>query len=476
MRAGVLALCALIAATLVASALDLPVKKVKGREYFVYKVKKGESVYGVSKQLGISRETIVEYNPQAADGLKKNMELFFPVEDFAEPSPDMAIADSVAVDSAEIAAPAIAPYTIALMLPLGLDAEKPTKANELALDFYKGFLVGIDTLAHPNAPNLQIAVYDTEGAPGRVASLLADEPFLATAAVIVAPADASEQMQIAASANERGARMLNLFNIHDSLYRTEPSVLQANIPQTAMYATAFNALCTRYEGYTPIILRSTTGRNEKEGFINYISTRWTAEGVEPVIIEYENNLKMSDLSHLPATKGEKYIVIPSSGSLAEFNKTAYVLQNWRHRVQAVDAEANEEIQPATVDVFGYPDWTAFRGEALEMLHRLEATVYSRFLDNFDSFDVASFAMAFRRWYGTAMAASIPNQALLGYDAACCLVRNMRINEGIFNPGYPATFQGIQSVFRFEQSGAGYANNALYIITYEPDGHQSFTVL
>lgn len=476
MRAGVLALCALIAATLVASALDLPVKKVKGREYFVYKVKKGESVYGVSKQLGISRETIVEYNPQAADGLKKNMELFFPIEDFTEAAPDAAEADSLAIDSVDTSTPAIAPYTIALMLPLGLDAEKPTKANELALDFYKGFLVGIDTLVRPNAPTLQIAVYDTEGTPDRVASLLADEPFLGSAAVIVAPTDAAAQRQIAASANDRGARVLNLFNIHDSLYRTEPSLLQANIPQTAMYAAAFNALRTRYEGFTPIVLRSSTGRNEKEAFIAYITARWAEEGIVPMVVEYENNLKMSDLSHFSVDKGEKYVVIPSSGSVAEFNRTAYVLQNWRHRVQAIDAEAPEETQPATVEVFGYPDWTAFRGEALEMLHRLGATVYSRFLDNFESFDVTSFAQAFQRWYGSTMVESIPNQALLGYDAACCLVRNMRINEGTFNPSYPDSFQGIQSVFRFEQSGAGYVNSALYIITYEPDGRQSFTVL
>lgn len=476
MRAGVLALCALIAATLVASALDLPIKKVKGREYFVYKVKKGESVYGVSKQLGLSRETIVEYNPQAADGLKKNMELFFPVADFTEPTPDFAAADSIAADSVETQTLAITPYTIALMLPLGLDTEKPTKANELALDFYKGFLIGIDTLARPYAPQLQIAVYDTEGTPDRVASLLANEPFLTSAAVIVAPTDAAAQQSIAASANERDARVLNLFNIHDSLYRTEPSVLQANIPQTAMYATAFNALRTRYEGYTPIVLRSTNGRNEKEAFIAYITAQWAKEGILPIVIEYENNLKMSDLSHLSVDKGEKYVVIPSSGSLAEFNRSAYVLQNWRHRVQAVDAEASEETQPATVEVFGYPDWTAFRGEALEMLHRMGATVYSRFLDNFNSFDVTSFTQAFRRWYGSPMAESIPNQALLGYDAACCLVQNMRVNDGTFNPDYPATFQGIQSVFRFEHSGAGYVNSALYIITYEPDGHQTFTVL
>ena len=47
---------ALLLAASGAYGLDLPVKKVKGQEYYVYKVKKGESVYGVSKHLGISRD------------------------------------------------------------------------------------------------------------------------------------------------------------------------------------------------------------------------------------------------------------------------------------------------------------------------------------------------------------------------------------------------------------------------------------
>ena len=42
-----------------ASALDLPTKKVKGVEYYYYKVKKGESLYGISKNLGMTVDEIV---------------------------------------------------------------------------------------------------------------------------------------------------------------------------------------------------------------------------------------------------------------------------------------------------------------------------------------------------------------------------------------------------------------------------------
>jgi len=45
------------------SALDLPVKRVKGKEYYYYKVKKGESLYGISKHLGLPLDSIVKSNP-----------------------------------------------------------------------------------------------------------------------------------------------------------------------------------------------------------------------------------------------------------------------------------------------------------------------------------------------------------------------------------------------------------------------------
>ena len=45
------------------SAYDLPVKRVKGKEYYYYKVKKGESLYGISKKLEIPLDSIVRANP-----------------------------------------------------------------------------------------------------------------------------------------------------------------------------------------------------------------------------------------------------------------------------------------------------------------------------------------------------------------------------------------------------------------------------
>lgn len=475
-KAALLAL-ALIMAVTSAFALDLPVKKVKGKEYYVYKVRKGESVYGVSKHLGLSREQIVQYNPQAADGLKKNMMLYFPLEDFGPVAEsEISAVDTLEAEASEKIVPA-ATSSIAVMLPFGLDKSEPSKLNSLCLDFYKGFLIGVDTLCNRTGRLIEIRAYDTEESDNRVRQLLDTDTFIARASVIIAP-DASESLAaIASAASDRGNYVLNLFNIRDTLQTVNPYVIQANTPQQTMYSLAERALATQFEGYTPVILRNVSGRNEKEAFTAYVTTCCRESGIEPVVIEYDGSLRAAELNALPVDMGQRYVVIPSSGTLAEFNKMAYVVHNWRDRVRAAASENAGLESASAVEVFGYPDWTAFRGEALDLLHRLDATVYSRFLDNFTGFQAMGVAQAFKRWYGSAMIESVPTQALLGFDAACCVIRNLRANDGVFDPLYPADYNGVQSSFRFSRDGdGGFVNSSLYIIRFASSGNQIATVL
>lgn len=470
-RVALVGLAMLMAAT-GAMALDLPVKKIKGKEYYVYEVKKGESVYGVSKRLGLSREEIVQYNPEAADGLKKKMKLYFPLDVFG-PQPEVTVEEPDTIVAEEAPVVPAATSTVAVMLPFGLDKAEPSKLNNLCLDFYKGFLIGVDTLSNRTGKPIEIRAFDTDNAS--VETLLEDS-FVAGASVIVAPDGTEALSEIARKAAERGNFVLNLFNVRDTLQAVNPFVIQANIPQHAMYALAESALASQFDGYMPVILRSQSGKNEKEAFVSYVTDRYRERGIEPVVIEYDGALRASDLNALSVDSGQKYVVIPSSGSLAEFNKIAYVLHNWRDRVRAMSVENPELTEVPAVEVFGYPDWTAFRGDALDMLHRLDATVYSRFLDNFTGFEATGVSQAFRRWYGSAMIESVPTQALLGFDAAGCIIKNLRANDGAFDPTYPAVYTGVQSAFRFERAGEGYANSSLYIIRFTSAGRQVARVI
>lgn len=476
LRRFILSLGALLLA-IGATALDLPIKTVHGKKVYYYEVRNKESVYGISKKLGISRQDIVRHNPSVADGVKRGMMLYFPVDEFieavAEPEVLVEVEEVALTDTVvEIAKrPAVS-----LLLPFGLEAAEPSRRNKLALDFYKGFLLGADTLA-ARPGEVEVYVYDTESRP--IAEIM-QEKAVQESAVIVSPDNQTALETIAAGADQTRSFVLNVFVVHDSLYASNPMVLQANIPQKDMYKLAVDAMMADFEGYTPVILRNTNGKNEKEAFTEYLAERYRNAGVEPLRIDYENNLLTADLEKLPVDNGQRYVAVPSSGSLAEFNKFVYVFKSFRDRLSAggenSDEAATEQIEPARISLFGYPDWTAFRGDALDALHKTEATVYSRFLDNFSGFDARMLEGTFKRWYGTEIIESVPSQALLGYDTARFVIKNLRANDGAFNPCYPQRFEGIQSTFDFEKTDAGYYNTCLYIISYLPGGRISSRTL
>ncbi len=64
----------------VAQVSDLPRKTMNGKEYYVYKVSKGEGFYSITKKFDISEEDIIKYNPAAKNGLKRDQVLFIPVD------------------------------------------------------------------------------------------------------------------------------------------------------------------------------------------------------------------------------------------------------------------------------------------------------------------------------------------------------------------------------------------------------------
>lgn len=478
----ILSLAVLAAVCVMARALDLPVKTVNGRQYYYYRANNRESVHGLSKKLGISREMIVAYNPSVADGIKRGAILYFPVEDFAEDdidTNDTIAADSVAVaeEAAADSVPVIKKAPRALIaLPFGLASGADSRQNKHSVDFYKGFMLAADTLADRSGA-VEIEAVDLSSAAS-----LPDSAVLRSA-VAVLPEDDAVLPPLAGECEAAATYVLNLFNVRDTTYMTNPYMMQANIPAAIMYRKAAEGLMQEYDGYIPVIIRSTTGRNEKEPFTDYLAALCDSLGREYIRIDYDGSLTSSDLAVLENDAARSYVFVPSSGTLAEFNRFAYALRNFRDsRVARVEPEPEPETgAEATptqrIALFGYPDWIAFRSDAEELLHAMQATIYSRFFDDYDNFTSRIIENEFLRWYGTPMIESVPSQGLLGFDAGCYIIKNIRANNGIFRPEYPFEYRGVQSTFRFERvPGGGFVNTALYIVKYLPAGRLSARVL
>jgi len=521
-----------------ADALDLPVKNINGRRYYYYEVKHGDTVYSLAGNLGISRDDIIRYNPAAADGLRSGSTLYFPYDNFAAAdaktithevkrgetlfglahrygvTPDDIVAlnphtqnglksgESVLIpvcaDATDGATqPAHAPNetplyvatmtpieadttkaeisvtesvaeeedniiereqvreaSIAVILPFALGEETVQKQAQLYTDFYKGMLLAADTLSH-NGQRVSIHVYDS--------SDFEIDDNVRNASVVIAPEDNARISAIVSETAGTGTYVLNVFNLKDEEYLTKPSLIQANIPHSAMYAKAYGGMRDRFGELRPVILRNNSGRNEKSTFTDFIRDKYIADGIAPVEIGYNGTLRSSDLDILDSA--ERYVVIPSSGTLGEFNKMSHALKAFR-----------EDSTTAAIEIFGYPDWTAFRNDALDMLYSIEATIYTRVFIDPEGDEYRNITDGFMENYGTAPMEVVPNQGALGYDVASMIIENLRNNGGEFVPD-GTLWRGRQSAFRFERAAdnGGYVNNALFIVSFGKDKSTQCTV-
>lgn len=70
--------CMAIAMT---GAEKLPVVEVLGRQYYVYEIKKGDSLFGVARKFGWDDKEIARLNPTATSPMQKGAKIYYPVEE-----------------------------------------------------------------------------------------------------------------------------------------------------------------------------------------------------------------------------------------------------------------------------------------------------------------------------------------------------------------------------------------------------------
>lgn len=347
---------------------------------------------------------------------------------------------------------------IVIAMPLLSENEKVSKTANNYNEFYRGFLIGAQSMADDeksqnHAAPISISVIDTSVSPFTSASL--------DGVQIAIVGEEESEINHAARIADQGTYVLNVFNLRGEQSVSHPDVVHANIDQNRMFAHAIRHILDSYADYTPVVLNREGSRGEKQGFIDALREAVIDRSRNMYEINYSGKLTDEDLAVLPS--GEKYLFIPTSGSLNDFNHFAPLLKKM----------LDEDADPERIKVFGYPDWIAFRGEPRTQLCKLGASYYSRFADIENDVQAANVLNAYTGWYGSEATESVPNQAILGYDAARYIISGLRASGNatdMLGSGY--TYEGVQSVFRpvkADSKDSGYINDAIYIISCSDNG-------
>lgn len=438
-----------------------------------YTVVDGDTFYSIARSHGLTVAQLERVNPGMTllhPGDKLNMPVF---EGDANSTgvavlPGVAVAETTAPEEVEeiVKVMPVTPPTknsadIAVLLPFDLKGGGQSKNARNYTEYLKGFLIAVDSMRRSGLP-VNLMVFDASVSDDSLRGIIG-RPDFRRASVIVC-GESERQLDILSRyCRQNETYLFNPFAVRDDSYKANPYVIQANIPQHMMYAKAIDGAIASLDGAYPVFLHSTQGSADKEQFVNEFKDRLTAEGITFSEVNFENRLERRRLGDLPTDR--KLFFVATSGKQAEVNKVLPTL-----------ADVAEDGHDVTV--FGYPEWTTFRGETLENMHRLNAMVYSRFFVDEDSREFRNLDERFCYWFGAPMANVMPRQGAFGFDSAVFLLKALAANHGDFSKDIPM-FVGEQNAFRFDtpSDGAkGYSNAALFMVEYGRSGTVKRTLL
>lgn len=438
--------------------------------YINYTVKDKETFYSIAHSHDVSVGELEAANPEVSL-LRQGMTLRIPVKgaQVAESVPvvtpgrlertEMAITQDTTIpapaDTLMAQEPVEESINIAVVLPFMLESDDRNRRADLMTEFYKGFLLAVDSMRN-SSKAIHITTFDTGGSDAELAKIMLS-PELAEARVIIAPDKQSHLELLAAYGAQRGIDVINLFVVGDRSYTVTPNLFQATIPHDAMYSSAIDAMLKHFaEGYVPVIVAEEGVRGDKQPFVDQLTAAMRRNGVEYKTIEYTTALTQRDMDDLDMEG--RYAFIPTSSRQGDLNRILPAIIERKQGMTAYDP----------IRLYGYPEWTTFRGETLTNMHNVNTYVYSRFFTSPDDPWAKRVEEAFDRWYGAPMAAAVPRQGLLGFDTGMFLLTTLRSGASLADA---PVYHGVQNAFRFVRPAgvSGYVNDDLYFVNFRPSG-------
>ena len=339
---------------------------------------------------------------------------------------------------------------VALLLPFMLNNQLQSKQARLYTEFYKGFLLAVDTIRKNNtSKRINIFAYDTQDSQARVDSIL-NMPALAEMDMIFTPDDDNHIARIARYGTEHKIAVINSFSLKNDIYNDYSTLFQVNTPQNYMQAKLFDFFDDTFRGYEVVFI-NLESESEKE-MIGELKAHLSAKDINYTTIDINTSLQADTLNQA-LMQGKRYVIIPTSGS-------RNIL------IKSLDAIKNVKIDRYDISLcmLGHPEWATYNAEFGADFNRVDTYIYSRFFTRPDSPAVHNFDDTFHRWYGEYMIYAAPKFGLLGYDTGRYFLELFMRGKD-YNNNFK--YDGLQNCFDFDRvsNWSGFINKSVYFIHF-----------
>lgn len=433
-----------------------------GIRFYSYKVQDGESFYSIARRHGVSQEDLQAANPELKKP-KKGKLMVVP-----KPYTEKVLGDmrTISLDDLqnyyeprlqEIYSSLVAQkrnneVNIGIVLPFQLHKSQAPRQGYLYTDFYKGFLLALDSAGSQAQKHINLHVWDTQHNLNVTDSLLA-LPIMSDMNLLIAPSEPKQLERLNKFGKENHVGVVNCFTTKNTEYEDNNYVIQINTPTPQFSDCVLDWFVKQFEGYHVIYLMDASS-DGKEIFDN-LRSHIDLNGMNTSQLTVSGELSYDALSR-QMNPGTQYVIVPSSSSKELLRKIIKALK-----------QAKQERFDCEFVMVGYPEYVTYLKDYQTDLQDIDTYIFSRFF-NSKGFRTRDVETLYKKSFNGDMLNSVPNMVLYGFDLGMYIINTL--GQGIDIDEHAPLYRGIQTSFKFERASnwGGLINRAIDVVHFSTD--------
>ena len=477
---------------------------------FIYhKVRKKETLYGISRTYGVDENSIKSHNPSVNfNNLKVGEQLKIPTEAWfaQQKAPQIQIPDnniSIAEETisndntdAQIVIPTCTnttlgyeiPIKVALMLPFSArEAQRyfsdtissSTTSRNAALrskpfiEFYTGMLLAIEVLKKQGV-NINLQVFDISAESNAIQNAL-NNSELQNVDLIIGPGVTNELPQISAFSNRHSIPLVYpMSNANPELFNN-PNMFHINSPDSLFHDLIADEIIRQAKGENMLVILPAASEREATKL---------AEIIKQKVTSY-NQLDVNKINYKEYRSGRDDVT--AIEALIDKDKHTFIVMPTQLQTEVSKLVPTLAVvkgrTKANITLFGMSSWLRFQTLDPENIYQLNGTFFPTFAVDYRDPNTRQFIDNYRQAFNTEpfpvhpyfqsadANSSFSRYGIWGYDVSLYFINAVYKygkNFGTCLENYYP--QQIQFNFDFKRisNQGGYYNNGLYMIRFKSD--------
>ncbi len=411
----------------------------------LHKVKKKETIFGISRMYDITIEQLMKANPEMNTPgyeLKKGTVLRIPFSTLQTETPVAKPAEEEDADDMRKRA-----IRLGVMLPL----HDINGDGKRMVEYYRGVLMACDSI---KKLGISVDVHAWNAAEdGDINKILSDENA-AKCDLIIGPLYSKQMSAMSAFVEKNKIKLLIPFSINAPQLADNKYIYQVYQSHTVQDDATIEHFVKGFKNYHTVIIDCNDSTSQKGSFTSALRRQLEQENMELSI----TNLKSGESDFSKAfSRTKPNVVILNTGRSPELGIAFSKLNG----LKVTDPDL-------VINMFGYTEWLMYTRAHLENFYKFNTYIPSVFYYNPLSASTKRLQQKFRWNFHTDMQNSLPRFALTGFDHAYFFLTGLH-REGKMFLGEKSNMEYVQTPLKFERYGnGGLRNHTQLFVHYTPD--------